>query len=159
MKKTKKKTVKKTKKKELAKDGVFKFNRVNIKCCDIDFDQVYTLGTFQSTKEEVYSVLRINKTELFRDDNQEWLEKFNEAYFAGKQAGQNELRKTQLKQAKKFPAMSIFLGKQYLGQSDNPNQLASSDLGTLKVEFVNSKEESQEERIKRIESSLNDELK
>lgn len=37
--------------------------------------------------------------------------------------GKISLRRTQMKHAEKFPAMAIFLGKQYLGQKDNNDEL------------------------------------
>ncbi len=132
--------------------------RKSIRLEDINFDDVYTLASYQSTRGEIYSILKINPSEICK--NEEVKARFEEAYEAGKQAGMNELRVGQFDLAKKNVVMSIFLGKQYLGQSDNPNALANQDLGTVKVEFVGSKDESkQEERVKEIERKLKEEIK
>ena len=134
--------------------------RKSVRLEDINFNDVYTLASYQSTRGEIYSILKINPTEICK--NEEIKERFEEAYEAGKQAGMNDLRINQVELAKKNVVMSIFLGKQYLGQSDNPNALANQDLGTVKVEFVGSKEsekKKQEERVKEIEEQLKEEIK
>lgn len=132
--------------------------RKNVRLEEINFDDVYTLASYQSTRKEIYSILKISQSEICK--NEEVKARFEEAYEAGKQAGMNDLRVGQFDLAKKNVVMSIFLGKQYLGQSDNPNALANQDLGTVKVEFVGSKDESeQEERVKEIERKLKEEIK
>lgn len=47
---------------------------------------------------------------------------FSETYEKKRSKGKISLRRTQFRLAEKNTAMAIFLGKQYLGQSDNPNQ-------------------------------------
>lgn len=124
---------------------------------DIDFEKVFQLATYQSTKEEIFAMLNISQSELYASENKAYKEKFDEAYFAGKEAGKNQLRTAQFKMAQKSVPMSIFLGKQYLNQSDNPQQLLGSDLGTVKVQFVDAKD--QEDRLKAIEDKLKEEIK
>lgn len=47
---------------------------------------------------------------------------FSEIYAIKRGSGKISLRRAQFELAKKNAAMAIFLGKQYLGQSDNPVQ-------------------------------------
>lgn len=122
-------------------------------------DKVYILSQFQMPRCEIYSFLGILEMEL--SNNKELKEKFENAYKAGLEAGKAQMRMDQIKYARKGNApLLIWIGKQYLKQSDNPiENNISNELGTLKVEFVNSQNESQEERLKRIEDDLDKELK
>lgn len=132
--------------------------RKNIQLNEINFDDVYTLASYQCTRGEIYSILHISQVELGKDKAVK--EEFEAAYEAGKEAGKSDLRVNQFELSKKNVVMSIFLGKQYLGQSDNPNSLAGQDLGTVKVEFVGSKEDDdQQKRLKEIEDKLKEEIK
>lgn len=133
------------------------WKRYTIQLKEIDFTKVYKLASYQSTKGEIISLMKIPRTELYA--NKEVYEEFCEAYEAGRESGKNELRQTQFQLGKKNVVMSIFLGKQYLGQSDNPNSLQGADLGTVKVEFVNSKDENNEDRVKKMEEQLKEEIK
>lgn len=133
------------------------YARKNIYVKDIPFDKVFQLATYQSTREEIYAILNITYSELCLPENKEYREKFEESYLAGKEAGRNQLRNAQFKMAQKSVPMSIFLGKQYLNQSDNPQQLMGENLGTVKVQFVDSKD--QEDRLKAIEEKLKEEIK
>lgn len=156
----KKKAKKKVEKKRSKKQGaIFANNRKNVEIKNIDFNTVYELAQYQCSKEEIYRFLKINKSELFNEDNIEYLEEFNFNFEKGKNDGLVNLKKDQFKMSKKNVAMLIFLGKQYLNQSDNPIQLLNENLGTLKVEFVNSKDLNQDERLKEIEEELKEDLK
>lgn len=46
---------------------------------------------------------------------------FKEVFKDKRQGGKASLRRTQWKQAENNPTMAIWLGKQYLGQKDNPD--------------------------------------
>ena len=74
----KKKLKKKVEKKQSKKQGViFANNRKNVEIKNIDFDTVYELAQYQCSKEEIYRFLKINKSELFNEENIEYLEEFN----------------------------------------------------------------------------------
>ena len=88
------------------------YARNNIQIKDIDFDKVFQLATYQSTREEIYAILNIMYVELMRPEFKEYRQKFEDAYLAGKEAGRNQLRNAQFKMAQKSVPMSIFLGKQ-----------------------------------------------
>lgn len=131
--------------------------KTTAKLDDKTFDKVFELAKRQFTRGEIYSILNISQTELQKKTKLK--EQFETAYLQGVDAGKGCVKYAQFEMAQSNPVMSIFWGKQHLGQSDNPNQLINADLGTLKVEFVDAKEESQEDRIKEIEKNLDEELK
>ena len=131
--------------------------KTTAKLDDKTFDKVFELAKRQFTRGEIYSILNISQTELQKKTKLK--EQFEAAYLQGVDAGKGCVKYAQFEMAQSNPIMSIFWGKQHLGQSDNPNQLINADLGTLKVEFVDAKEESQEDRIKEIEKNLDEELK
>ena len=155
------KTVKTLKKQEQNKfkNPLLKAGRPKItaKLDDKTFDKVFELAKRQFTRGEIYSILNISQTELQKKSKLK--EQFETAYLQGVDAGKGCVKYAQFEMAQSNPVMSIFWGKQHLGQSDNPNQLINADLGTLKVEFVDGANESQEDRIKEIEKNLDEELK
>ena len=155
------KTVKTLKKQEQNKfkNPLLKAGRpkTTAKLDDKTFDKVFELAKRQFTRAEIYSILNISQTELQKKAKLK--EQFETAYLQGVDAGKGCVKYAQFEMAQSNPVMSIFWGKQHLGQSDNPNQLINADLGTLKVEFVDGANESQEDRIKEIEKNLDEELK
>lgn len=74
------------------------------------------LGQIQCTTKEASCVLKVAETTFLRflADH----EKAREAFEMGKGQGLHSLRRTQFKLAEKNAAMAIFLGKNYLGQTD-----------------------------------------
>lgn len=155
------KTVKTLKRQEQSKykNPLLKAGRpkTTAKLDDKTFDKVFELAKRQFTRAEIYSILNISQTELQKKVKLK--EQFETAYLQGVDAGKGCVKYAQFEMAQSNPVMSIFWGKQHLGQSDNPNQLINADLGTLKVEFVDGANESQEDRIKEIEKNLDEELK
>ena len=131
--------------------------KTTAKLDDKTFDSVFELAKRQFTRAEIYSILNISINELNKSAKKK--EQFETAYNQGVDAGKGCVKYSQFEMAQTNPVMSIFWGKQHLGQSDNPNQLINADLGTLKVEFVDAKEQTQEDRIKEIEKNLDEELK
>lgn len=79
---------------------------------DIDPAMVKQLARLQLNTREIASVLGVDQKVI--------IEKFNEQVTLGKLAGLGDLRRAQYRKAviDKNPAMLIWLGKQYLGQSD-----------------------------------------
>ena len=122
-------------------------------------DSVFELAKRQFTRAEIYSILNISINELNKSTKKK--EQFETAYLQGVDAGKGCVKYSQFEMAQTNPVMSIFWGKQHLGQSDNPNQLINADLGTLKVEFVEGANESkeQEARIEEMEAKLKEEIK
>jgi len=79
----------------------------------IDRDLVYKLACIQCTAEEIAEVVGTPTATLKR--------RFGDLLEKGKQAGKKSLRRAQWDKALNGDTrMQIFLGKQYLGQKDTP---------------------------------------
>ena len=79
----------------------------------VDLELVEKLAHIQCTHSEIASALGVSVDTLSRDRN------FAEVYTRGAQSGRKSLRRMQFESANKGNiAMQIWLGKQYLGQSD-----------------------------------------
>jgi hypothetical protein len=79
----------------------------------IDRDVVYKLACIQCTPEEIAEVVGTNVATLRK--------RFGNLLDAGKQKGKQSLRRAQWEKAINGDTrMQIFLGKQYLGQKDTP---------------------------------------
>ena len=79
----------------------------------IDYEIVEKLASIMCTQEEIAHFLDISVRTLQRDDT------FNELYRKGIDKGKMSLRRNQFKSAEAGnTTMLIWLGKQYLGQSD-----------------------------------------
>lgn len=79
---------------------------------EIDYYAVEKLANLMCTQDEIASYLGISTRTLQKDE--EFLRVFNR----GKQSGKMSLRRYQMKLAEKNAQMSIWLGKQYLEQTD-----------------------------------------
>lgn len=91
----------------------------------IDYTAVEKLSNIQCTQQEIASFLGCSVDTLQRD------EKFCGLYKKGQETGKMSLRRMQFKLAEKSAAMAIFLGKQYLGQTD---VLEYKDVGPTIIE-------------------------
>lgn len=78
----------------------------------IDYETVEKLACMFCTEEEIASFLDISVRTLQKDAE------FLRIYKKGLDYAKMSLRRKQYKLADKHPAMAIFLGKQYLGQTD-----------------------------------------
>ena len=96
---------------------------------EIDYATVEKLANIQCTQEEIASFLGISSRTLLRD------EKFKELFAKGRENGKMSLRRIQWKHAEKSVPMAIWLGKQYLGQTDI---IEASTTGETKINIVNS---------------------
>lgn len=79
---------------------------------EIDMDLVEKLANIQCTQEEIACVVGCSVDTLLRHPD------FATIYKKGKEAGKSSLRRTQWKLAQNNTTMAIWLGKQYLGQTD-----------------------------------------
>lgn len=83
----------------------------------IDYNLVEKLSYIQCTQEEIAEVLGISVRTLQRD------KEFCRIYKKGIESGKSSLRRLQWKRAEEGNAtMQIWLGKQYLGQRDQPKE-------------------------------------
>ena len=105
-------------------------NKVGRPKKEIDYTAVEKLSMLMCTEEEIANYLDISVRTLQRD------EEFCRIYKKGLDYGKMSLRRTQFKLAQKSSAMAIFLGKQYLGQSDEysgTNSLKEDEKDALSV--------------------------
>lgn len=79
---------------------------------EIDMKLVENLANIQCTQEEIAYAMDCSVDTLMRQPG------FAEIYKKGKEAGKSSLRRTQWKLAQNNTTMAIWLGKQYLGQTD-----------------------------------------
>lgn len=105
----------------------------------IDKNQFESMCEIQCTKEEMCNILDVDEKTLTRWCKEVYGEGFSEIYKKKSQAGKMSLRRAQFQMAQTNTTMAIWLGKQYLGQTDkNETQYANN----VKVKIVNDLEES-----------------
>ena len=83
-----------------------------------DFEKLCVL---QCTKMEICGFFDCDDMTLERWCKRTYHMGFSEVFALKRSKGQISLRRYQWQQAEKSPAMAIFLGKQFLGQKDNPD--------------------------------------
>ena len=88
----------------------------------IDYEMVERLASIMATQEEIASFLDMSSRTLQRDSE------FCRVYKKGLEKGKMSLRRQQFKLAENNTAMAIFLGKNYLGQSDKQDIDLNGDL-------------------------------
>ena len=89
-------------------------NKIGRPKTQIDLEQAEKLGMLQCTIKECSAWFGIPPSTLSGH------KEFQEAYKKGLENGKQDLRRKQWRLADRNAAMAIWLGKQYLGQSDNP---------------------------------------
>ena len=87
---------------------------------EIDSKIFESLCKLQCTEAEICSFLEVSDKTLSAWCKRTYNESFSETYKKKSEGGKISLRRAQFRLAEKNAAMAIFLGKQYLGQSDNP---------------------------------------
>ena len=85
---------------------------------EIDVEQFESLCALQCTETEIASFFKCNIDTLSDWCVRQYGENFSEISKKKREIGKISLRRTQWKLAEKYPTMAIFLGKQFLGQSD-----------------------------------------
>lgn len=74
----------------------------------------------QCTQQEICDFLEVDHKTLTRWCKRTYKKEYSQAYAEKKSGGKISLRRLQFRLAEKSAAMAIFLGKNILGQSDNP---------------------------------------
>ena len=87
---------------------------------EIDNKIFESLCKLQCTREEICSFLDVTDKTLETWCKRTYGENFSSVFAKKREGGKISLRRAQFRLAEKNAAMAIFLGKQYLGQSDNP---------------------------------------
>lgn len=89
------------------------------------------LCRIQCTEEEICGVLNCDDATLCRWCKTIYGRTFADVYKEKRQGGKASLRRQQFKIAETNATMSIWLGKQYLGQSDSPVVVETTALDKL----------------------------
>lgn len=88
---------------------------------EINREQFENLCFIQCTLDEVAGWFKCSEDTIERWCKREYGLRFADAFKRFSQGGKISLRRSQFKLAEKNAAMAIFLGKQYLGQKDEPD--------------------------------------
>lgn len=94
---------------------------------EIDQKQFENLCGLQCTEEEVADFFDCSVDTVARWCKRTYKESFAEVYKKKSAKGKISLRRAQFKLAERNATMAIFLGKQHLGQSDNPTTASDSE--------------------------------
>lgn len=101
---------------------------------NIDKVQFEKLCGLQCTLSEIAGWFNCSEDTIERWCRREYKEPFAAVYDRKREAGKISLRRAQFRLAEKSAAMAIFLGKQYLGQSDDPRKYARDDTTEDKID-------------------------
>ena len=85
---------------------------------EINWEIFEQLCAIQCTQSEICSVLKIHDDTLRTRCLEQYGEEYSAIYKKYSESGKSSLRRYQFVQAKTKPAMAIWLGKQWLGQTD-----------------------------------------
>jgi hypothetical protein len=97
---------------------------------EIDRGDFEKLCGLQCTKEEIAGWFNCSEDTLERWCNREYRESFAVVFAKKKGVGKISLRRAQFQLAQKSAAMAIFLGKNYLGQTDR-QEIVHGNAGQL----------------------------
>ena len=106
----------------------------------IDKEQFEKLCKLQCTETEISAYFEISHDTLQRWCEETYGENFAYVYEQKKGVGKIALRRFQMQQAEKNPTMAIWLGKQYLGQTDKIVSSNEIKLPIIHIEETNNKE-------------------
>lgn len=83
----------------------------------LEFEKLCAL---QCTQQEICDFFEVDHRTLTRWCKRTYKKEYSQIYQEKRSGGKIALRRLQMRLAEKSAAMAIFLGKNYLGQSDNP---------------------------------------
>lgn len=92
---------------------------------EIDQEQFEKLCGLQCTQEEICCWFDVTDKTLSAWCKSTYGESFSEIYNKKREKGKISLRRAQFRLAEKNAAMAIFLGKNYLGQTDRIEQIVT----------------------------------
>lgn len=101
---------------------------------EIDKKAFENLCGIQCTKEEICDFFEVSEKTLNSWCKREYDESFSLVFQQKRGKGKISLRRTQWKLAEKSTSMAIWLGKQYLGQHDNPNTALDDEEQQAKID-------------------------
>ena len=89
---------------------------------DIDKSQFEKLCGLQCTKEEIAGFFSCSEDTIENFCKRTYKQTFSVVFKEKRAGGRISLRRSQFRLAEKNAAMAIWLGKQYLGQTDRPEE-------------------------------------
>ncbi len=89
---------------------------------EIDKDEFEKLCAIQCTLREIAGWFKCSEDTIENWCKREYKETFSDTFKIYSAGGKISLRRNQFKMAEKNPGMAIWLGKQYLGQSEKVEQ-------------------------------------
>jgi len=101
----------------------------------IKWDQVETLCKIQCTQEEICAVIGVSDETLNNRCKKEQGVTFLEFFKQKRNGGKSSLRRRQWNMSENNPTMAIWLGKQYLGQSDKNEQNNNNKNVEIKLNY------------------------
>lgn len=107
---------------------------------EIDKTDFEKLCALQCTQEEICSWFDVTDKTLQAWCKRTYKEGFSEVYAKKREKGKISLRRAQFRLAEKNAAMAIFLGKNYLGQSDKVEYESTEAIDRLDAILSNIKE-------------------
>lgn len=126
---------------------------------EIDWKLFEQLCYIQCTQSEIASFFKIDEDSLRSHVQKNYGETYSECYKRFSNGGKSSLRRTQFRLAEKNTAMAIWLGKQYLGQSDifeKPKPFTLEDVVKFDAYLAMLKQAQEEQQKKNQESSKTD---
>ena len=102
---------------------------------NIDYNLCESLAKIQCTQEEIAEITGVSTRTLQRD------KEFCRVYKIGLDNAKLSLRRNQFKMSVRNPTMAIWLGKQYLGQTDKQdirmdNRVELTDISNEKLDKI-----------------------
>lgn len=94
---------------------------------------IHGLGVIQATTREVAAVLGVSHQTLMNTFKK--FPELREQFENGKEMGKSSLRRCQFNLAKRNATMAIWLGKQYLEQTDK-QEISGPDGGAIRIERI-----------------------
>lgn len=94
---------------------------------EVDRKQFENLCALQCTLEEIASVFDCSGDTIERWCRREYGQSFAEVFAIKRGGGKIALRRAQFQLAQKNAAMAIWLGRQYLGQTEHPQDAVDTE--------------------------------
>ena len=110
----------------------------------IDKTQFEKLCGLQCTKTEITGYFQVSEQTLLRWCKETYGEDFGTIFEQKKGNGKIALRRYQLQQAEKNATMAIWLGKQYLGQTDKLDTTTEVKIPQFNINVTDNKEVEEE---------------
>lgn len=101
---------------------------------EIDKKSFENLCAIQCTQEEICDFFEVSDKTLNSWCKRTYGAGFSEVFRQKRGKGKISLRRTQFEMAKKSATMAIWLGKQYLGQQENPNTVLDDEEQQAKID-------------------------